>query len=302
MATASCSSFVDTASTLTNYARLGLATQNELPNILRKLLLIKEPPHLLEAHLNNNSYLSRNLKAHEWNIISTVRTNQYDEFDVPLMYKIIRNLNLVPSPTQGWDSPTPPLSTEITEGDDIERIRRIRNELVHRGNTNVQDPELANYFSVFKDLASRLEISLMLSNREFVSKMENAETCCIDNDAQQLYIRRLKELAENETQLVKSVTKVQKDLASLGSKITCDVSKLTGEIDEIKLEHMEVIPKNIRGKGINISYVLSREWNHHIMGSTIPVKIYQRNSFRIAFIHSRIFMSTIRMILCFGKL
>ena len=218
MATASCSSFVDTASTLTNYARLGLASQNELQKILRELLLIKEPPHLLEAHLNNNSYLSRNLKAHEWNIISTVRTNQYDEFDVPLMYKIIRNLNLVPSPTQGWDSPTPPFSTEITEGDDIERIRRIRNEFVHRGNTNVQDPELSNYFSVFKDLASRLEISLMLSNREFVSKMENAETCCIDNAAQQLYIRRLKELSENETQLVKSVGKVQKDLVSLDLK------------------------------------------------------------------------------------
>ncbi|CAG2198941.1 unnamed protein product [Mytilus edulis] len=218
MATASCSSFSDTASAITNYARLGLATQNELPNILRKLLFIREPPHLLEAHLNNNSYLSRNLRAYEWNIIRTVRTNQYDEFDVPLMYKIIRNLNLVPSPTQGWDNQTPPLATEITVGDDIERIRRVRNEIVHRGNTNVQDPELANYFSVFKDLASRLEISLVLSNREFVSKIENVETCCIDNDAQQLYIRRLKELAENETQLVQSVAKVQKDLSCLGLK------------------------------------------------------------------------------------
>ncbi|VDI38292.1 Hypothetical predicted protein [Mytilus galloprovincialis] len=246
MATASCSLFVGTASAITNYARLGLATQNELPNILRELLFIKEPPHLLEAHLNNNSYLSRNLRAHEWNIIRTVRTNQYDEFDVPLMYKIIRNLNLVPRPTQGWDNQTPPLATEMTVGDDIERIRRIRNEVVHRGNTNVQDPELAKYFSVFKDLASRLEISLVLSNREFVSKIENVETCCIDNDTQQLYIRRLKELAENETQLVQSVAKVQKDLASLGLKITSNVSKLTGEIDEIKLEQMEVIPKNIR--------------------------------------------------------
>ncbi|CAC5424501.1 unnamed protein product [Mytilus coruscus] len=246
MATASCSSLVGTASAITNYARLGLATQNELPYILRKLLCIKEPPNLLEAHLNNNSYLSRNLKAYEWNIIRTVRTNQYDEFDVPLMYKIIRNLNLVPSPTQGWDNQTPPLATEITVGDDIERIRFIRNEIVHRGNTNVQDTELANYFSIFKDLASRLEVTLMLLNREFVSRIENVETCCIDNDAQQLYIRRLKALAENETQLAKSVAKVQKDLACLGLKITGNVSKLQEEMHELKIEQMEAIPKNIR--------------------------------------------------------
>ncbi|VDH92688.1 Hypothetical predicted protein [Mytilus galloprovincialis] len=246
MATASCSSFVDTLSAITNYARLGLVTQNELPNILRELLFIKEPPHLLETHLNNNSYLSINLRAHEWNIIRTVRTNQYDEFDVPLMYKIIRNLNLVPRPTQGWDNQIPPLATEITEGDDIERIRRVRNEIVHRGNTNVQDSELTNYFSIFKDLASRLEVTLMLSNREFVSKIENVETCCIDHDAQQLYIRRLKKLAENETQLAKSVEKVHKDLARQCLKIATNVSKIQEEMDGIKLEQMKVIPMNIR--------------------------------------------------------
>lgn len=69
---------------------------------------------------------------------------------------------------------------------------------------------------------------------------------------------------------------------------------------------MEVIPKNIRGKGVNISYILSRELNHYIMGSTTPVKIYQneieKQSLRTAIIHSRIFMSTFRMSVCFGRL
>lgn len=136
MATASCSSFVSTASILTNYARLGLVTQNELQNILRKLLFLKELPHLLEAHLINN--LPWNLKAHEWNVLKTVRTNQYNDFDVPLLHKIILNLNLVPRPIQGWDHHTPPLTTEITIEDNIERIRQIRNEIIHRGNINVQ--------------------------------------------------------------------------------------------------------------------------------------------------------------------
>ncbi|XP_063417053.1 uncharacterized protein LOC134699382 [Mytilus trossulus] len=246
MATATCSSIVDTASTFTNYARLGLATQNELPNILRKLLLIKEPPHLLEAHLNNNSFLSRNLRAHEWNIITTVRTNQYDEFDVPLMYKIIRNLKLVPMPTQGWDNQTPPLATEITVGDDIERIRRLRNEIVHRGNTNVHDHELANYFSSFKDIARRLEVTLMLSNREFVSKIENVETCCIDEDTEQHYIKRLRELEKYETELTMDFAEVRKDLVCLRSQMTGQVSKLQLKMYNVTAEQEEVIPKHIR--------------------------------------------------------
>ncbi|CAG2198588.1 ANK [Mytilus edulis] len=246
MATASCSSFVDTASAITNYARLGLATQNELPNILRKLLFIREPPHLLEAHLKNNSYLSRNLRAYEWNIIRAVRTHQYNEFDVPLMYKIIRNLNLVPNPTQGWDNQTPPSSTEITVGDDIERIRRIRNEIVHRGNTKVKDPELANYFSFFKDIARRLEVALMLSNREFVSKLENAETCCIDEDTERHYIKRLRELEKYETELAINFAEVRKDLVCLRSQMTGQVSKLQTKIHHVTTEQEEVIPKHIR--------------------------------------------------------
>ncbi|CAG2198591.1 BTBD15 [Mytilus edulis] len=201
MATQIFSSIVSTSSTIANYARLGLASQNELPDMLRELLLIKEPPHLLEAHINNNSFLSKNLKAYEWNIIKTVRENSYRDCDVPLMYKIIRNLNIVPNPTQGWDNNTPPSASEITIGDDVERIRRIRNEIVHRGNTNVQDSELANYFSTFKRIANRLESYLSKPEREFVSKIEIAETCCLDKDTEQQYLERLNELAEHEKQL-----------------------------------------------------------------------------------------------------
>lgn len=215
MATASCSSFVSAASTLTNFARLGIATQNELPKILRKLLFITEPPHLLENHLNNVRYLKKIFKAHEWITISKVRTNQYSEFDVPLMYKIIRHLNVVPNPTQGWDSNTPPLANELTLGDDIERIRRIRNAIVHRGNTNVEDSELANYFSIFKDIASRFETYLSIKDEEFISNIQNLENCCIDKDAEQQYLGRLQELANNEDEIAISIKAVQKNLACL---------------------------------------------------------------------------------------
>ncbi|CAG2228291.1 unnamed protein product [Mytilus edulis] len=85
---------------ISNFVRLFIVSQTELPNILRELLLAKEPPAFLDGHIRNNTYLSNTLRAFELGVIATVRTKQYADFDVALMYKIIRNLNLVPPPTQ----------------------------------------------------------------------------------------------------------------------------------------------------------------------------------------------------------
>ncbi|CAG2247707.1 unnamed protein product [Mytilus edulis] len=88
----------------TNYARIGQAAQNELPNILRELLLIKEPPNLLQSHVMQNDDLKRRLRdGDKLKIQQVANNNGYNGFDIPLMYTLIRNLKLVPPPTQGWD-------------------------------------------------------------------------------------------------------------------------------------------------------------------------------------------------------
>lgn len=138
---------------LTNYARIGHAAQQLLPEILQDLISIKEPTALLHSHVKHTPFLSRTM-------ISNVIVNGYANFDVPLIYKLVRNLNLVIKPTQGWDYKNPPQQSEITAGDDVERIRRVRNEIFHRGNSSVQATELSQYFNLFRDIAGRLEIYL----------------------------------------------------------------------------------------------------------------------------------------------
>ncbi|XP_071177756.1 uncharacterized protein [Mytilus edulis] len=51
---------------------------------------------------------------------------------------------------------------------------------------------------------------------------------------------------KESTLRMQGLSSISDDNTSLGSKITDNVSKLTGELDGIKLEQMEVIPKNIR--------------------------------------------------------
>lgn len=182
----------------TNYARLGQAAQNELPNILRELLLIKEPPNLLHGHVMQNDDLKRRLRNDDMLKIQRVANNNgYNGFDIPLMYTLIRNLKLVPPPTQGWDKngPTP---VELTIGDDVERIRRIRNEILHRGDADVDEDVLAVYMCTFKEIAGRLEAYLGKQNNEFVSQIESLETCCMDIKTEQMYLDNLKEIVESE--------------------------------------------------------------------------------------------------------
>lgn len=183
----------------TNFVRLFLVIQENVTKVLQELLLLTKQHTSLDSDIRKNMYLNSTLKSYEWIVIKTVQTKQYADFDIPLMYKIIRNLKLVPAPTQGWDNLNPPTSTEITIGDDIERIRRYRNYIMHSGNTNISDVELGNVFSLFIDIARRLEVYLKKTNREYVTAIENAKTCCLDPEKEQMYLRQLEDLVERET-------------------------------------------------------------------------------------------------------
>ncbi|XP_063443740.1 uncharacterized protein LOC134724567 [Mytilus trossulus] len=219
-------------SSFTNYARLGCAAQSELPSVLQKLLTIKEPPHLLHSHVSTNKFLSRNLRAHEWKQITGVQSNGYSNLDISLCYKLIRNLNLVPPPTQGWDFPADPTPLELTVGDDIERVRRKRNEVLHRGNTLVTDQELTDYFTIFKSISGRLEIYLGTAKNEFVSTFEHLESCCMDIETEKMYLENLEILRKEENTFKEQISLVQNTVQMIAKqeqdlKITLNEHKMS---------------------------------------------------------------------------
>ncbi|CAG2241394.1 unnamed protein product [Mytilus edulis] len=182
------------SSLMTNYARIGHAAQQCLPDILKELIAVKEPQHKLYNDVTSNRYLNRNLRADEWSKINNAYINGYVDFDASLIYKLFRNLNLVPPPSRGWDYRIPPAANEILPGDDIERIRRIKNEILHRGNAQVSDSDLTDYFTIFKDIAVRMESYIGRSKGDFTSIFQNLENCCMDEETEKKYSKRLSEL------------------------------------------------------------------------------------------------------------
>lgn len=74
----------------------------------------------------------------------------YKQFDVTLLYKLIRNLYPSLTPTKGWGNEPQPTDTQL--GDDIERLRLFRNNYyAHAVSKTIPDTE---YETLWKDLKS----------------------------------------------------------------------------------------------------------------------------------------------------
>lgn len=209
MATSSSVDLVETF--ITNYARLGHAAQELLPELLKEIVRMKQPLQTLRPDCLANSYLKKNLRPVEWQKINNAVSNGFDTFDVNLLYKLIRNLQLVSSPTRDWDYPIDPMANELTLGDDIERIRRIRNAILHRGNTKVTHLELEETFKIFKDMAARIEIYLAKPNGELVNKFEELEKRSMDQRAEEQFTQTIENLAKRETDIREDLKQIQID-------------------------------------------------------------------------------------------
>ncbi|VDI64067.1 interferon-induced helicase C domain-containing protein 1 [Mytilus galloprovincialis] len=222
----------------THYARLGHASQHLIPNILKALLAHYIPPNALLVCVNGwfKGNKSKLLKTVEWKKIHNAAKNGYDEFDTPLIYTLLRNLVPTICPTNGWDHPTNPQLRETTLGDDIERCRRYRNAILHRGNTTVKDQELDDIFNEFKSMAMRFENVLKLQPNELFFEFENLRTCCMDEDTEKMYLDRLRDIQEMETddhESIKDLEKRSNLTEQRISKVELDMQSLTEAMQSV---------------------------------------------------------------------
>lgn len=64
-----------------------------------------------------------------FSVIKQNKPSSSKELDISLMCAMIRNLDYITKPKQGWGKK--PKKNDITMADDVERIRRYRNSLCH---------------------------------------------------------------------------------------------------------------------------------------------------------------------------
>lgn len=159
--------------TTINGRKVTIAAQHLMADILHELLSIKEPYHAIADHIKNSGHWD-NFEKREKNRISKVAEKlSYEHFDIQLSYKVLKILNIVPPPTNGWGSILK--TTETSVGDDIERIRKYRNKFAHKGKCEITDSKLAEWFLEFQSVAKRMEDYLDKRNNEFTDKLSTLE-------------------------------------------------------------------------------------------------------------------------------
>ncbi|CAG2197436.1 unnamed protein product [Mytilus edulis] len=126
--------------------------------------------------------------------IKTLLTDGFTKLDVTLIYKIVKYFKFIPPPSRNWGSK--PMVHEKEIGDDVERIRQTRNNLVHRIDCNVTDIEFNEFFDEFIELGRRIDVYLGKPNNVgFEKDITYFKTCPMDEYLQWKYIRAIEEIA-----------------------------------------------------------------------------------------------------------
>lgn len=98
----------------------------------------------------------------------------YSKFDVTLLYTLIRNLHpsSLRKPTRGWGSE--PRNNDITIGDDIERLRLLRNyHYGHAGSTEIPDCDFEAFLKKVEPVIKRFQTYTKADYLRELDKLEN---------------------------------------------------------------------------------------------------------------------------------
>ncbi|XP_062573211.1 uncharacterized protein LOC134235113, partial [Saccostrea cucullata] len=192
---------VFTQSDRTRFARLALIIVEELTPILRDVLEKEISPSVVFNRVKANTPLFKNIRKDQLLIIQNAHIDGYRDFDITLLYTLIRNLcSNIPSPTQGWGISNMPSVGETTLGDDIERIRLIKDKLYsHVSSACVSDTEFYEYWTVMYGLCQRTGNHL---HKIYIQSLQFAHYRPINEELEREWMEKIKKSYESEKEML----------------------------------------------------------------------------------------------------
>lgn len=170
------------------YSRISQVVTDTFPNILRNILRSSIPANALYQiiikHLSS-------FTTEQQNNLQDLKLNSYDSLDVPLIYRLLRLFQLIPSPTKGWG--IIPDQGDTALGDDIERMRHYRNKMAHKTNINITKNEFEVYFEDFCYIGHRMDIHF-LQKTTYKETILSHKICVMNEQTQTKYENAMKEL------------------------------------------------------------------------------------------------------------
>ncbi|XP_063409116.1 uncharacterized protein LOC134692588 [Mytilus trossulus] len=245
------------------YSRVSMAIIETFPNILRGV--IQSIISASDVYQRCITVLNTFYVEQQRNLALLQRANSYDSLDITLIYRLLRQFSLIPSPTQGWGSK--PDVMDFTIGDDVERIRFYRNELAHRSDTNIDKTMFNEYFEQFRDIGNRMDLYIN-NNTNYEQRIIWHKTCRMDAEMQAKYENTMRKMENIKLRYEKKPIKVywgesfDKCLMNLRSLLQDE--KLEGR-PEIRVQIIFQKEEDV-GNNIEILNSLKEEINEGLSG------------------------------------
>ncbi|XP_062568952.1 uncharacterized protein LOC134231070 [Saccostrea cucullata] len=144
-----------------NFTRLAITCVDDIKFVFKDVFKSQIKPVDLENAINSCPTLTmgnQKLRTDQLKIcrVPAPQVPDYDMFDVSLLYKLIRNLCPNLKPTKGWGNT--PDTKELQIGDDIERLRLIRNEMfAHLHSSEIPDATFLSCWKELKEVIKRVQ-------------------------------------------------------------------------------------------------------------------------------------------------
>lgn len=127
--------------------------------------------------------------------LRAIDSEDYSNFDISLLYTLLRHLALLPPPGNGWGKEPDPSDRSVSAN--IERIRLMRNKYVaHVSGVSFSSSDFKKISKSIIQIIQELETDLGLctDKQDDVLKLIS---CMMDSEIEQLYIEKI--LSESET-------------------------------------------------------------------------------------------------------
>lgn len=177
----------------TNLARVARMVIGPCSEVLRAVLMKKiSPPELNKKFLANDPKTN---KVYFKPYLRAIDSEDYSNFDISLLYTLLRHLALLPPPGNGWGKKPDPSDRSVSAN--IERIRLMRNKYVaHVSGVSFSSSDFKKISKSIIQIIQELETDLGLctDKQDDVLKLIS---CMMDSEIEQLYIEKI--LSESET-------------------------------------------------------------------------------------------------------
>jgi hypothetical protein len=125
---------------LIRYCKIIIAITQVLTQALRDLLSKMIPPREIVQRVTNGTKKQKANVLKQIELIeAAAKEDDYGALDITLLYSLLRNFTDISEPSNGWGDE--PKAGFIRLGDDVERIRCIRNNYIHNSCLNQLSPE-----------------------------------------------------------------------------------------------------------------------------------------------------------------